>query len=393
MAHLRDRHAEAPFQKALSYSPCIGLVGMRQVGKSTLLKKFARTYHTFDDDRFLIGFEKNGHALLESAEYPLALDEIQKYPPAFDMLKLSIDQLKRPGRFLMSGSVRFGMRRQIRESLTGRTVLIELFPFTLAECHRKKMSAFLQNLSFFKGGTLVQKLSKRSWATETQLLYYLQTGGLPGICFRRDLLVQADLMAAHLETLLARDIQLVKKTTLSVPRLMILMTELAKIQGWPVNMAHLSRLVGVSVPTVKTLLEALQALFLIRPYGSTFYLDDAGLSSYLSPVSDRFTRQDMIRLVYLDLRVQIAHSLKHEIRMNPYQTRGGVDIPFLLEFKSGKKIAVMIEEEDRPSNKALKSLTWAKKRFSSLEPMILLRTLKPFETSTGIPCLPWSWGF
>lgn len=395
MTHIRNRHAESLIGKALTYSPCVGLIGMRQVGKSTLLNKYGRTYHTFDDDRFLVRFENEGHGILETSPHPLALDEIQKCPPAFDALKLSIDQLKKTGRFLVSGSVRFGSRRQIRESLTGRILLIELLPFTLAECHHRPPSTFLKILGGQTGPALLQALSKNAWADEKLILHYRETGGLPGICFRRDPAIRSDLLAAHLETLLARDIQLVKKTTLSVNKLLLLLAEIARTQGLPVNLSHLARIVGVSTPTIRSILDALQALFLIRPYGHTWFVEDSGISSHLvgAPADNPINRRVMSCLVQSELRTQIGYQFKREVFLKPYQTRGGIDIPFMVEFKGNKKVAMIVEEEDIPSNKALKSLSWARKRLPGLIPLILLRTQKPFETSTGIPCLPWTWVF
>lgn len=393
MPHERARHAEVLIKKALTYSPCVGLIGMRQTGKSTLLRRHARTYRTFDDDRFLVRFEREGHGIIESSDVPLALDEIQKYPPAFDMLKLSIDALKKPGRFLISGSVRFGSRRQIRESLTGRVVLTELFPFTLAECHHRVLSPFLKCVGEESGDKLVTALSRRAWAHERHLDRYRQAGGLPGICFRREPAIRADFLAAHLETLMDRDIHLVKRTRLSVNKLLSLLVEIARAQGLPMNLSHLARLAGVSMPTISSVLQAMQALFLIRPHGKTWFLEDAGLSSLLAPVGGSVTRFDMMRLLYGEFKTQLGYQLKNEASLGPYQTRGGIDIPFLIEFRKGKKAAIMAEEEDIPSNKALKSLAWAKKRFSRLETLILLRTQKPFETSTGTLCLPWTWAF
>ena len=391
MPHERPRHAEGPLKKALTYSPCTGLIGMRQVGKSTLLKKQAKTYHTFDDDRFRLLFEREGHGILESDSSPLALDEIQKYPPAFDMLKVSIDRLKKPGRFLVSGSVRFGSRRQIRESLTGRIVLIELFPFTSAECHGRPASRFLQLLER-PARDLPSLLSKNAWASERQVRSYLEIGGLPGICFRRDPAVRSDLFAAHLETLLARDIQLVRKTNLPFQKLLQLLGEVAKNQGLPTNVSHLARLLGASPPTIRQVLDALHGLFLIRPYGNTWFVEDPGLSSHLSPVQGAPTRFDRIRLLHTELQVQLAYQLGHRA-IRPYQTRGGIDIPFLVEFKNGKRVALCVDDGKVPSNKTLKSLSWAGKRMARLEKLILLDSDKAFMTSTGIPCFPWTWAF
>src|SRR3989338_1415751 len=307
MPHHHARHAKTLIKKALSYSPCVGIMGMRQVGKSTLLQEFSRTYYTFDDDRFLVRFEREGHGLIETATSPLGLDEIQKYPPVFDALKLSIDRLKKPGRFLVSGSVRFGSRRQIHESLSWRIVLVDLLHFSHSECHQLPASSCLDMLETLQGDRLVQALSGRAWTSEKQTLQYLQTGGLPAGCFRREEAVRQDFWAAHLETLFARDIRLVKKTSLSVNRLVSMLAEVAAQQGLSVNVSQLARLANISVPTAGTILAAMEALFLIRPYGPTWFLEDAGLSHHLRPVPARPSRQDRIRLAYLELRSQIGY--------------------------------------------------------------------------------------
>lgn len=49
MPHARDRYARAIIEKGISLSPLVGVVGHRQVGKTTLLEQLAKTYVTFDD--------------------------------------------------------------------------------------------------------------------------------------------------------------------------------------------------------------------------------------------------------------------------------------------------------------------------------------------------------
>lgn len=393
MSHVRERLVEGGIRKAMSYSPCIGILGMRQVGKSTLLKKFSRRYYTFDQDEFAAQFERRGASLLEIPEYPLALDEIQKYPPAFDALKYSIDRVKKPGRFLISGSIRFASKKQIRESLTGRIVLIELFPLTLSECHSKKQSPFLTFLRQKKKNVFLQRLKNHAWASPAQLKYFLETGGLPGICFKREGAIRSSLFENHLDTLLGRDIHLVRKTSLSVSKLRLILTELAKNQGLPCHPSSLARIVGCSAPTLTAILQALESIFLIRSYGKTYFIEDAGLSYFLSPLGASLTRWDMIRCLYHELRAQLFYQLKNELTMRSYQTRGGIDIPFLLEFKTGEKIAINVDEENIPSDKTLKGLTWLKRKIPNLMPIVLCQTNQATITKTGTLILPWSWIF
>lgn len=101
MTHLRKRACESILSKDLTYSPCVGLLGMRQVGKTTLLKKYAADYRSFDVPEMTSYFEREGLGLLQATRKTLALDEVQKYPPVFDMLKHAIDSFKKPGRFFV----------------------------------------------------------------------------------------------------------------------------------------------------------------------------------------------------------------------------------------------------------------------------------------------------
>jgi len=135
MPHLRLRILENQIRHDLSWSPVVSVLGMRQVGKSTLLSQLGKTYMTLDDDETLRKFERGDWSTVEASETPLVIDEAQKSPGLFDRVKLIVDRRKRPNQFLLTGSVRFLSRKQIRESLTGRTSLLELLPLTLAESH------------------------------------------------------------------------------------------------------------------------------------------------------------------------------------------------------------------------------------------------------------------
>lgn len=391
MTHQRTRGTEDLIAKTLSYAPCVGVLGMRQVGKTTLLKKFASTYRTFDEDAFLRGFDGEKTALLEHSPGPVGLDEIQKHPPVFDALKLSIDNKKRMGRFLVSGSVRFASRKQVRESLTGRIVTLEVFPMGLAECHGKKTSLILRRAHSNAFAPLLKNAKQAAWATPAQREHYATSGGLPGICFRRDAAVRGELHEQHLDTLLRRDIHLVRQMRLSYQQLRDLMTALAGIEGLPANLSHLSRQTGCSMPTIKSTLQALEGLFLVRPYGKTWFIEDAGLAHHLRGGGMTNTRMTMIREVYRELRLQHSLYVRHDAVMRPYLTRGGIDVPFLFDFKDGVKLAILIDAGEWPSEKSLKSLTWMRKRFEKLRALILTSGTEGLAISRDCITMPIGW--
>jgi len=391
MTHQRIRFVEQSIIKALSYSPCVGLIGMRQVGKSTLLKRFSKSYFTFDDDAFMRRFDSEKTAILEQGPGPIALDEIQKHPPTFDALKLSIDRKKRMGRFIVSGSVRFSSRKQIRESLTGRLVAMEVLPLGLSECHERKTNPLLKEIRTANLSQLIKVLKQRRPATAAELKHYLSTGGLPGICFRRDPQVRAELFDQHLDTLLRRDIQLICQMRLSFSQLKGILVAVASRQGLPVNLSEVARLAGCSMPTAKTALVAMEGLFLVRPYGNSWYIEDIGLANHLSQLPSASPRLDMVRAAYYELRLQQSLHLRHEAAMKPYTTRGGIDVPFLFEFKDGFCLAILVDTGENPSEKSLKSVTWMRKRYPNLTAIILTNGAQAQLLDPNCASMPINW--
>lgn len=393
MPHFRTRFMENILSQDLSFSPSVAIFGMRQVGKSTLLKRLAARYYTFDDDAFVGEFQRNYQAILVTPPFPIALDEIQKYPPAFHALKLAIDNHKVPGRFLLSGSVRFASRLGVRESLTGRITMMDLLPMTLAECHNRSLSVFISTtLQNGRWNQLSVRLQKKAWANETMIWRYFLHGGLPGICFTRNNILRHRYFTAHLDTLLSRDIQLIRKTNLPVPILLQLLKEIAAQQGLPMNATLLARKAHTSVTTVMHILRAFEGLFLIRAYDGTYFIEDLGVSNFLYRSDETFTRQNMIQILFQELRAQISYSATFSASMAPYSTRGGVDVPFVITI--GKHtLAIGVDDGQTPTEKSLKSLTWFKKKHKLANILLLCRCEKAFTTISGVPCLPWTWVF
>lgn len=391
MTHLRDRHASGLLAKIMTYSPSIALLGMRQVGKTTLLKKWASTYETFDDADFAAKFDRNRDAIMTSSEFPLALDEIQKHPPAFDALKLFIDRKKIPGRYLVSGSVRFASRAGIRESLTGRIALLEIFPLTAAECHSKPLNPFvdllLKNVPPEK---FLAALAKRAWATNATMNDFMNLGGMPGICFKRDPAARQDAWDSHVDTLLGRDIHLIRNFSLGAAKLRSLLVEVAKRQGEPENISLYARLAGTSVPTAKAVLDAFEGLFLIRRYGNEIYLEDPGLSRHLYEDPTPSASWG-VRCLYYQLRAQVAIHGRNLVTMEPYRTRGGLYAPFLIRKKTKPLAAVFFDLGEMPSDKSLVGLTTLKKRHPGLKGLILTQRKDGYLRDDKTLVLPWGW--
>ncbi|MCI0602737.1 ATP-binding protein, partial [bacterium] len=133
------RAIQPVLEKSLTSFPVVGLVGPRQAGKTTLAQALAR--NTRNNFVFLDLEKPSDLAKLEDPELYLRnfadrlviLDEIQRKPNLFPVLRALVDEFRRNGRFLILGSASPDLLRQSSESLAGRIIYHELSPFTLSE--------------------------------------------------------------------------------------------------------------------------------------------------------------------------------------------------------------------------------------------------------------------
>ena len=368
MPHLRPRILSSLVQKSLGWSPIVGVLGARQCGKTTLLKQFAEQTISFDLPRNEILFEKSGEVLLETAKKPLFLDEVQKYPPVFDLLKYVVDEKKRPGQFLITGSVRFASKRGIRESLTGRAVIWELLPLTLGETHSKGLSPFWDAIQEKSLPRLLARLQGSIQHSEDQLRTYVSLGGMPGICFLRDEVQRNAAFSSLIETVLERDFFFIRPTKLRPAILFDLLTELALSQGDLIVFSQFARKYRISIPTLKAVLKTFEDLFLIRWHGKVCFFEDLGIRSFLVHSRGQSLGRRIESLLYSEFRAGKAYLKDEVIRLSHYSTRGGAYLPFVLEGKSLGSIGVAVDEDDILSEKSRKSLY----SFSTAKPKALL---------------------
>jgi predicted AAA+ superfamily ATPase len=195
MPHTRSRYLQAVVQKSLKFWPVVCLVGARQVGKSTFLKKIeGYQYLTLDDLGLSELASKNPSSLLSP---PCIIDEAQKAPALFDAVKLDIDLQKKPGKFILTGSVRFSKRTLIRESLTGRAKVIQLHPFTCAEMLELP---FENRWSSLTPETLKMRIKRVEWEK------VLTKGGMPGVFAVRSRAEVGSYWRALIESYIYRDL-------------------------------------------------------------------------------------------------------------------------------------------------------------------------------------------
>ncbi|BCK86878.1 putative protein [Sideroxyarcus emersonii] len=225
---------------ALAEFPAVALLGPRQAGKTTL----ARIIADMQQGAIRLDLERPSDlAKLADPELFLSrqgdrlviLDEIQRQPELFAVLRALIDDNRRPGRFLLLGSASPQLLRQASESLAGRIAFRELAPFDISEVQVDH--AELQNF-WLRGGYPL------SWLAQTEDASFAW---------------RESFIATHLE----RDIP---SFGIRVPgaTLRRFWQMLAHLHGQLWNASRLASSFGTSAPTVQHYLDILEATYMLR---------------------------------------------------------------------------------------------------------------------------------
>jgi predicted AAA+ superfamily ATPase len=116
MPHARNRYIIGHFKKLKAFWPIVGILSLRQVGKSYFLRELAelKSGVTLDDDDVREEASASAKVFLSKQSTPFVIDEIQKVPKLFDALKNAVDKKIIPGQWIVTGSVLFQNLSSIR---------------------------------------------------------------------------------------------------------------------------------------------------------------------------------------------------------------------------------------------------------------------------------------
>lgn len=235
------RRLQATIEDALAEQSAVGLLGPRQVGKTTLAHRIAAgreaVYLDLENPEDLALLAEPRALLATYADRLVILDEVQRLPGLFQTLRGLIDQHRRDGRgsgcFLLLGSSSPDLLRQTAESLAGRIAYRELGPLDVSEVGRDTVDRL-----WLRGGF------PSAW---------LASSDEASFDWRRDLV----------RTYLERDIP-VFDSRLPAETLRRLWTMLAHNQGAPLNAAQLASSLAIHVRTLNRYIDLLVDLLLVR---------------------------------------------------------------------------------------------------------------------------------
>jgi uncharacterized protein len=160
---LYPRLLETRITEAMADTPVVLVAGPRQAGKTTLVRQIAAQemrYLTLDDELTLLAAKEDPVGLIRSLDRAV-IDEIQRAPQLLLAIKKKVDEDRRPGRFLLTGSINLMALPMVADSLAGRMETLTLLPLSQSEIHGSNAnwvdSAFTGHLLTATQPTLAQK--------------------------------------------------------------------------------------------------------------------------------------------------------------------------------------------------------------------------------------------
>jgi len=349
------RLLEATLSDRLKRSPVVVLTGARQTGKTTLVQALPeaanRRFVTLDRLTALDLARREPEPLVASAPR-MTIDEVQRAPELLLAVKRSVDEDRRPGRFLLTGSANLLLLRSTAESLAGRVLFLVLRPLTPRE-KRRDISPPLWSALLAAGSALaaLDALGEHhpfDWRLEAL------EGGLPPAALAVDPQDRQLWLEGYVDTYLQRDLRDLTQVgdLAAFSRLM----RLAALRGGGlINYTDLARDAATSRATAQRWLSVLEASFvisLVQPFTEArakrlikapkLYALDTGLALHLAGVTDRDGIDEMVNagavlenLVLNDLLVW----RETEIRKPGVfyrRTASGEEIDFIIE--SGRRL-------------------------------------------------------
>jgi len=249
------------------YFPIISLTGPRQAGKTTLLKEMFPTYRYVsleDPDQQLLA-SNDPRSFLKHYDHKVIFDEAQRVPSLFSYLQTIVDEDRQVGRYILSGSQNFLLRKNITQSLAGRVGIAHLFPIDIRELNEVKQRPETYEEAIFKGFYPSQ----------------FDTNILPRLFY-----------PSYVSSYIERDVSgLISPANLNTFQRFLQIC--AAYAGQLLNYSSIASSVGVSVPTIQSWFSILEQSFLVfrlPPYFENFgkrivkspklYFYDTGLLCY-----------------------------------------------------------------------------------------------------------------
>ena len=368
------RHAFPLLQELLGLFPCVALLGVRQCGKTTLLRELPPDWRLFDMEKLADheAIARDPDLFLRLNPNHVAIDESQLLPALFPALRVAIDSERESrGRFVITGSSSPELLSSISESLAGRVAIIDMGPFSLAEAYELPPSPVLAMLAGRAAANDLANVPAR--LSLGQVTDYWLHGGYPEPWIKNSQRFRKLWLQNYLQTYLDRDLpRLFPGLDRQKFRLFVQM--LAQLSGSIINYSDVARALGVSQPTARDYFHIAHGSFVWRhlpayeknaakrvvkhPKG---YLRDSGLLHFLLHLQDRDDLMAHPRMgaswegMVIENLVRGLAAAGVDFNAFHYRSGGGAEIDLVLEGEFGL-LPVEIKHTQHVDARSLRAL-------------------------------------
>ena len=373
------RHIDQELRRLLAEYPIVTILGARQSGKTTLARQLPSDwdYCNLEAPETRQLAEDDPRAFLAQFRGRVILDEIQRVPALLSYLQVIVDERQQNGQFVLTGSHQLALREAITQSLAGRTSILNLYPFSIAEL-RDAGIVFNTPWEYIYQGFLPRIYDQKQRPTPAYSNYY--------------------------QTYVERDVrQLINLRDLAVFEKFIKL--LAGRVGQLMDYSSLANDVGVSVTAIRQWLSILEASFIVfklSPYyenfgkrvvkSSKYFFTDTGLLAFLLGIDkpEQVARDPLVGQLFENLVViECLKSRTNQGKLPSlyfFRDSNGNEVDIL--FDSGRDlVAIEVKSSATYRQELLKGL----KRLRGLAPDVkrsyLVYAGEPFVFSDGITAL------
>ena len=347
--YYKNRNISARIKGLVERFPVVIVSGARQVGKSTLLKHLFPEYDMvlLDPVTDIGNARADPDLFLDNHPVPLVLDEIQFAPELVPAIKRRVDQNKRAGMYILTGSQQWSVLKSISESLAGRAVFIELEAFSVSEIYECSITSnWLER--YLEDPDSFVSCPSETIKQERTLYEQIWRGFLPEVDTLEIEYVN-EYYQSYLQTYIERDIRLLAEV--NDPQQFGRFCQLiAALSAQEVNRSQLGREIGINPQTAQRWLGMLSATFqwheISAFHGNTIkrvssknkgYFADTGLACHLQMMSSPRALSGHPSLGALfetyvsgELR-KLAKTMSMPPRFYHWRSHGGAEVDLIME--------------------------------------------------------------
>jgi len=368
------RHIESRLAEALQDTPVVLLAGPRQAGKTTLVRQLATAkglrYLTLDDEVTLLSAREDPVGLVRSLEFAV-IDEVQRAPQLLLAIKKSVDDHRRPGRFLLTGSANLMAIPTVADSLAGRMETLHLLPLSQSEIEG-------QDANWIDAAFAGQIPRPGRLALGQDLVGRAMRGGYPEALARVSARRRVTWARQYVDAIIQRDVRDVAgiEKLDALPRFL---RALAQTAGQMCNYAQLGAQVGLDGKTASRYIGVLEQMYLLKRIdvwarnrlqrvvkSPKLQFIDSGLLSALLDLGEAQVQRDRTRFghvleafVYGEL-LKHATTAKDDYQVLYYRDADKFEVDIVIENAAGQWVGVEVKAAATVHERDLRGLRkWA----------------------------------